>query len=111
MTDRKQVTEYTSVLRGEWCTENIEDLIHKLKHLRSQGYSKVELNEDYDLYCDYNTIVLKAIKYRKENDKEYNARIEQENQQKEARRLEYERLRKEFEDPTVTKKTSISSCK
>lgn len=98
MTDRKQVTEYSSVLSGLWDTENIEDLIHKLKHLRSQGYSKVELNKKYEPYCDDATIVLRAIKYRKENDKEYAARIESENQQKESRRLEYERLKKEFED-------------
>jgi len=98
MTDRKQVTEYTSVLRGIWCTEPIEDLIHKLKHLRSQGYSKVELQKEYEPYCDDATIVLRAIKYRKENDKEYAVRIERENQQKEARRIEYERLKKEFEN-------------
>ena len=96
MTNRKQVTEYTSVLRGNWCTEGIEDLIHKLKHLRSQGYSKVELDEESISYSSENVVVLKAIKYRKENDKEYKARIEQENQQKELRKLQYERLKKEF---------------
>ena len=98
MTDRKQVTETTSVLRGSWCTENIEDLIHKLKHLRSQGYSKVELDEEPIPYSNESTIVLKAIKYRKENDKEYNARIEQENHLKELRKLQYEQLKKEFEN-------------
>ena len=92
MTDRKQVTETTSILSGKYDSKNIEDLIHELKHLRSQGYSKVELNEQYYPYDRHGTIVLTAIKYRKENDKEYKARIEQE-----TRRIEYERLRKEFD--------------
>lgn len=103
MTDRKQVTEYELVLSGTWDTQDIEKLIHKLKHLRSQGYSKVELDEKYYSYSEESRPVLNAIKYRKENDKEYAARIESENRQKEARRMEYERLRKEFEDPNVTK--------
>lgn len=97
MTDRKQVTEYFSVLSGTWDTQDIGDLIHQLKHLRSQGYSKVELNKKYYPYSEESRPVLNAIKYRKENHKEYAARIESENQQKEVRRMEYERLRKEFE--------------
>ena len=98
MIERKQVTEYASVLRGIWTTEKIEDLIHTLKHLRSQGYSNVELLKEYEPYCSESTIVLKAIKYRKENNEEYNKRIEIENQQKEQRRFHYENLRKEFEN-------------
>lgn len=98
MTYRKQVTEYSSVLRGTWCTETIDDLIHKLKHLRSQGYSKVELDEESQPYCSESTIVLKAIKYRKENNKEYEKRIALENEYKEKRRIQYEMLKKEFED-------------
>lgn len=97
MTDRKQVTETTSILSGKYDSKNIEDLIHELKHLRSQGYSKVELNEQYYPYDRHGTIVLTAIKYRKETDAEYQKRIKEEEHQKELRRLEYERLRKEFD--------------
>ena len=56
-----------AVLRGMWDTESIEDLIHKLKTLRSQGYSKVQLDKEYQPYSSENTVVLKAIKYHKEN--------------------------------------------
>jgi hypothetical protein len=41
-------------------------------------------------------MILRAVKKRKENNQEYNKRMEQENQQKEARKAQYEQLRKEF---------------
>lgn len=96
MTERKQVTEYTSVIRG-LCSIGIDEVIHNLKHLRSQGYSGLELKEEY---CDFwdrePTLVLKAIKYRKENDQELSKRIEEEEKMREARKKTYEQLRKEF---------------
>jgi hypothetical protein len=98
MTDRKQVTEYTSVIRGSWSLEDISEVIHKLKHLRSQGYSKVELDEEYsDRWSQETTLVLKAIKYRKENDQERKKRVEEEEKMRETRRKTYELLRKEFD--------------
>jgi septal ring factor EnvC (AmiA/AmiB activator) len=97
MTDRKQVSEYSTIISGMYCSENIEQLIHKLKTLRSQGYSIVELEKEWYPYDHEATIILRAVKHRKENNEEYNKRIEQENQQKEARKAQYEQLRKEFE--------------
>lgn len=99
MTERKQVTEYTSVIRGTWSLEDISEVINKLKHLRSQGYSKVELDEEYhlDRWSQETTPVLKAIKYRKENDEEQRKRIEEEEKMRETRRKTYELLSKEFD--------------
>lgn len=97
MTERKQVTEYTSVIRGTWSLEDIGEVIQKLKHLRSQGYSKLELDEEHlDRWSQETTLVLKAIKYRKENDQEQRKRIEEEEKMRETRRKTYELLRKEF---------------
>lgn len=97
MTDRKQVSEYASVIRGTWSLEDISEVIQKLKHLRSQGYSKLELDEEYsDRWSQETTLVLKAIKYRKENDQEQRKRIEEEEKMRETRRKTYELLRKEF---------------
>lgn len=77
-------------------TKNIEQLIHDLKTLRSQGYSEVELEKEWYHYDHDPTMILRAVKNRKENNEEFNKRIEQENQQKEARKAQYEQLRKEF---------------
>lgn len=96
MTDRKQVSEYSTILSGIYDVKNIEQLIHDLKILRAQGYSDVELEQEWYPYDRDPTIILRAVKHRKENNQEYNKRIEQENQQKEARKAQYEQLRKEF---------------
>lgn len=96
MTDRKQVSEYSTIISGMYDTKDIGDLIHELKTLRSQGYSQVELHEQWYQYDRDGTMIMRAIKHRKENSEEYNKRIEQENQQKEARKAQYEQLRKEF---------------
>jgi folylpolyglutamate synthase/dihydropteroate synthase len=96
MTDRKQVSEYSTIISGMYDTKDIGDLIHKLKTLRSEGYSEVELEKEWYPYESQPTIILRAVKHRKENDEEFNKRIEQENQQKEARKAQYEQLRKEF---------------
>lgn len=96
MTDRKQVSEYSTIIEGMYDVKKIEQLIHDLKTLRSQGYSEVELDKKWYPYDHDPTIVLQAVKYRKENNEEYNKRMEQENQQKEARKAQYEQLRKEF---------------
>lgn len=96
MTDRKQVSEYSTIIEGMYVVKKIEQLIHDLKALRSRGYSEVELDKKWCPYDPDPTIVLQAVKYRKENNEEYNKRMEQENQQKEARKAQYEQLRKEF---------------
>lgn len=82
MTDRKQVSEYSTILSGIYDVKKIEDLIHGLKILRSQGYSEVELENEWYPYDCSPTIILRAVKKRNENNQEYNKRIEQENQQK-----------------------------
>lgn len=87
MTDRKQVSEYSTIMEGMYDVKKIEQLIHDLKTLRSQGYSEVGLDKKWYPYENSPTMVLQAVKYRKENNEEYNKRMEQENQQKEARRL------------------------
>ena len=96
---RKQVRGTYTVLKDIYGSKKIEDVIHELKHLRSQGYSEVEVVEvvnDYG-YGDVETRqVFRAVKYRKESDHEYNKRVEQENKLKEMRRADYERLREEF---------------
>jgi hypothetical protein len=46
MTDRKQVSEYSTIIRGIYHVKKIEVLIHDLKTLRSQGYSEVELEKE-----------------------------------------------------------------
>ena len=96
---RKQVRKTYTVLKDSWSSKKIEEVIHELKTLRSQGYSEVEVVEvvnDYG-YGDVDTRqVLRAVKYCKESDDEYNKRVEQENKLKEMRRNEYERLREEF---------------
>ena len=94
--ERKQVTERTTVFKGYYSSLKIEDLIHRLKHFRSQGYSQVRMIEVYE-YSE-KAPAIEALKYRKETNREYHQRIEQERLRKEARRLEYEKLRKEFED-------------
>ena len=96
MTDRKQVSEYSTIINGMYDLKDIGDLIHELKTLRSQGYSKVELEKEWYPYDHDPTMILRAVKHRKEDSEEYNKRIEQENQQKEARKAQYEQLRKEF---------------
>jgi hypothetical protein len=96
---RKQVRRTYTVLKDCYGSKKIEDVIHELKTLRSQGYSKVEVVEQKDWYgyCDVETTqVFRAVKYCRESDEEYNKRVEQENELKEMRRKEYERLREEF---------------
>lgn len=96
---RKQVRKTYTVLKDYYGSKKIEDVIHELKTLRSQGYSEVEVVEvvkDWG-YGDVETRqVFRAVKYCKESDEEYNKRVEQENELKEMRRKEYERLRGEF---------------
>jgi hypothetical protein len=50
MTDRKQVSEYSTIIRGIYHVKKIEVLIHDLKTLRSQGYSEVELEKEWYPY-------------------------------------------------------------
>lgn len=88
---RKQIAEYETVIYGSYSQIDISELIHKLKHLRSQGFSIVESEK---------TSTVKAKKLRKETDKEYHVRIEKEEEQKrqseDRRRRQYEKLRAEF---------------
>lgn len=96
---RKQVRKTYTVLKDYYGSKRIEDVIHELKTLRSQGYSEVEVVEQkywYGYKEGEATQVFRAVKYCKESDEEYNKRVEQENELKEMRRKEYERLRVEF---------------
>lgn len=96
---RKQVRRTYTVLKDCYDSKKIEDVIHELKTLRSQGYSEVEVVEvvKHYGYGDVDTRqVFRAVKYSKESDEEYNKRVEQENKLKEMRRKEYDRLREEF---------------
>ena len=97
--ERKQVRRTYTVLKDCYGSKKIEDVIHELKTLCSQGYSEVEVVERTDFYGygdAETTQVFRAVKYCKESDEEYNKRVEQENELKEMRRKEYERLRDEF---------------
>lgn len=96
---RKQVRKTYTVLKDCWGSKKIEEVIHELKTLRSQGYSEVEVVEvvnDYGYGDAETTQVFRVVKYCRESDEEYNKRVEQENELKEMRRKEYERLREEF---------------
>jgi hypothetical protein len=99
---KKLVFEYERILTGSYEDVDISELIHKLKHLRSQGYSRVETDYKYlDKWDTEKTFIVRARKSRKETDKEYHARMEKEEQQKaeseEQRRKQYERLKREFD--------------
>jgi hypothetical protein len=82
--------------------ENIDDIIKYLVKLKSLGWTHVEAiaNVDYDIYGGQEYSVI-ATKTREENDVEYNKRINiqkgVEEYDKKNRRLQYERLKKEFE--------------
>jgi L-alanine-DL-glutamate epimerase-like enolase superfamily enzyme len=98
---RKQVRKTYTVLKDSWGSKKIEEVIQELKHLRSQGFSEVEVVERTTDFYGYGnaepTQVFRAVQYCEESDYEYNKRVEEENKLKELRRADYERLRAEFE--------------
>ena len=86
---RKQVRKTYTVLKDCYGSKKIEDVIY-------EEVDVVEL-KDWFRYRDVETTqVFRAVIYCKESDEEYNKRVEQENELKEMRRKEYERLRDEF---------------
>lgn len=79
----------------------LTDIITSLQNAIDDGWEGIE--SDCEPYEDYTSFYL--YKFREENDKEYNKRmkqLEKEKEQKlkakENRRIQYERLKKEFED-------------
>lgn len=72
--------------------KSIDSVISMLQKAKVEGWT--------DIYCDYsyNTVSYNFCKRRIETDKEYNARILEEETSKEYRRKQYEDLKKEFGD-------------
>jgi hypothetical protein len=93
MTDRKQVNEFRTVM-GEYHSYDISVFIEDLRNLQSEGWERIELEEERGHDRDYYTV--RVTKTRPETDSEYNARIDKENEWKESRRMAYEQLKKEF---------------
>ena len=95
--NRREVQETTNILNN-YDTIHTTELIDQLKHLRSQGYSKIELES----YMNYDSAFAKlnAIKTRKETEEEYKTRLEREKVfelRREAElRAQYEKLKAQF---------------
>lgn len=89
---RRKVTE-TRRLDIDYCF--IDKAIEELTEARVDGFTRVEIEVERGYY-DSCSAVVTVTKEREENDDEFNDRIQREQSLRNYRRLEYERLKKEF---------------
>jgi hypothetical protein len=94
---KQKVTQYETILCGLYDSCEISEVIHKLKHYRSQGFTGLEMDKEWYPYDSEPTIILKVSKQRLETSEEYKERLEKEEFNKESRRKTYEILKKEFD--------------
>jgi hypothetical protein len=91
---RQQITE-TRQLHIDYCS--IQTAIANLTEAMEQGFKNVELEVERGYY-DSASAILNVTKVREENDQEYNERMQRQKSYQDHRRLEYERMKKEFGD-------------
>ena len=71
--------------------------IERLTDAMKDGFTQVELEVERGYY-DSQSAILKVMKTREETDQEYDDRMHREKSYHDYRRLEYERMKKEFGD-------------
>ena len=76
---------------------SLKTAIKMLTEAMEEGYTQVEFEVERGYY-DSHTAVLTVTKQREETDQKYETRLLKEKFYQDRRRLEYERLKKEFGD-------------
>jgi len=76
---------------------SLEMAIERLTNAMKDGFTHVELEVERGYY-DSHSAIFTVTKTREENDQEYNERKQREKSYQDHRRLEYERMKKEFGD-------------
>lgn len=91
---KQMITKYTNHLY--WDCAKLTQIRDEINRLIVCYGEDTKLDIEYDSYD--NTINLKAFYKVEETDEEYQERINKENELKEYRRREYEKLKREFEN-------------
>jgi hypothetical protein len=95
--EKIKVTESETILSGCYDEMDVSDFIKKVNSLSSQGYTRIEIDKEYGYYDSEPTCKLVAIRTRLETDKEYSDRLLKQDEFKNQRRMQYEKLKREFE--------------
>ncbi len=96
MTEQKRLT-ITDTLLIDLDYVSLEQAIERLTIAMKEGFTKVELEVERGYY-DSHSAIFTVTKTREENDQEYDRRMQREKSYRDHRRLEYERMKKEFGD-------------
>jgi hypothetical protein len=96
MTEQKRLT-ITDTRQIDLDYVSLDVAIERLTNAMKEGFTGVELEVERGYY-DSHSAIFKVTKTREENDQEYDRRMQRQKSYQDHRRLEYERMKKEFGD-------------